>query len=63
MLAHTVHDVAIRGGMRELPSEDGWRRFESIDEATLTCSCGHTDGPMPRSMARRMAMQHIHDAA
>ncbi|MEH0426618.1 hypothetical protein QBB34_09845 [Streptomyces stelliscabiei] len=64
MLAYTVHDVKITGGIRELPpDEDGWRCFESTGEATVTCSCGHSDGPMLRTMARLMAIQHIHGFA
>ncbi|WP_032761426.1 hypothetical protein, partial [Streptomyces alboviridis] len=59
--AYTVHDVAISCGIRELPpDEDGWRCFESTGEATLACSCGHTDGPMPKALAKPLALQHIH---
>ncbi|QFR00729.1 hypothetical protein F9278_36245 [Streptomyces phaeolivaceus] len=62
MLAYTVHDVAISCGIRELPPEDGWRCFESTGVATLTCSCGYTDGPMPKPLARLTAELHIHGA-
>ncbi|MEH0657580.1 hypothetical protein QA860_07490 [Streptomyces stelliscabiei] len=64
MLAYTVHDVAISGGIRELaPDEEGWRRFESTGVATLACSCGHTDGPIPKALAKLVAVQHIHGIA
>ncbi len=62
MLAYTVHDVKITAEIRELPPEDGWRCFEDTGMATLTCSCGHTDGPMLKALARLMAEQHIHGA-
>lgn len=63
MLAYTVHDVAISCGIRELPPENGWRCFESTGVATLACSCGHTDGPMPKALAKLVAVQHIHGIA
>ena len=63
MLAYTVHDVAISGDIRELPPEDGWRCFESTGVATFACSCGHTDGPMPKALAELVAILHIHGIA
>jgi hypothetical protein len=63
MLAYTVHDVKISCGIRELPPEDGWRRFESTGVVTLACSYGHRDGPMPKALARLTAELHIHGIA
>ncbi len=50
MLAYTVHDVKISCGTRELPPEDGWRRFESTGVVTLACSCGYSEGSMPKPL-------------
>lgn len=63
MLAYAPHDVVISGGPRELSPEDGWRCFESTIWATLACTCGHRDGPMPKPLAMMFAKLHVHGAA
>lgn len=59
MLAHTVHDVRVIPEVRELPPEDGWRCWGQTGYCRIQCSCGHTDGPILKVMARLTAEQHI----
>lgn len=63
MLAYTTHDVRVTLGIRELPPQDGWARYESTGQGSLVCSCGHRDGPMPKGLIRLMAELHIHGLA
>lgn len=63
MLAYTTHDVRITQGIRALPPQDGWARFESTGLASLVCSCGRRDGPMHKGLIRLIAELHIHGIA
>lgn len=60
MLGYTTHDVRITRKVRTLAPQDGWACYEQTGQATLTCSCGHTDGPMPSRLAVLFAKLHIH---
>lgn len=59
MLAYQVHDVRITPQLREVPPEDGWKRWETTGFARLACSCGHIDGPTWTSLALLLAQLHI----
>ncbi|AVH57876.1 hypothetical protein [Streptomyces dengpaensis] len=63
MLAYTPHDVRITSEIRALPPQDGWACYERTGQATLICSCGHSDGPMPSPLAVMLAKLHIHGIA
>jgi hypothetical protein len=63
MLAYAPHDVRITQGIRSLPPQDGWTRYEATGQASLTCSCGHMDGPMDKRLVRLMSRLHIHGYA
>ncbi|MDQ1037258.1 hypothetical protein QFZ75_003674 [Streptomyces sp. V3I8] len=63
MLAHTVHDVRVTAELRPLPPKDGWACWGKTGLCQLTCSCGHTEGPIPTSLARLVATLHIHGSA
>lgn len=59
MLAYTVHDVRVVAEVRELPPQDGWACWESTGLCHLKCSCGYSDGPMPKTLGNLVAHQHV----
>lgn len=48
-----IHHPTLTAEIRELPPEDGWRRFEPTGVVTLACSCGYSEGPMPKPLRAR----------